>query len=402
MPKPSSNDLIKASLAIFIAYSLFSLANFIYHFLAARMLGPAEYAVVASLFALVYIMAIGSTTIQNTFTKFTARFNGKKEYEKIAYLFIRGTRKLAIFSLIAFVVYLLISPLIASFLKISIVPVLLLSPLILLSVFISLNRGILQGLQKFNALGINLVIEGGLKVILAVLFIYLGFKSGGAIAAVSVGTFIALMFTYPYLLFDKSSKRIIINSKEIYSFTAISLISLLLITMIYSLDVFLVKHFFSAESAGHYAALSLLGKIIFAGATAIGMVMFPKIAELKSNEKQRAIFKKSLIITGLLSCIITLFYFLFPTLIVNAIFGSQYLEIVPLLGFFGIFMSLFSLSYICVLNKLAIGKKKFIWLIAAAVLFEIILISIFHSSLNQIVIILIALNLILFIPLLKQ
>jgi O-antigen/teichoic acid export membrane protein len=173
--------------------------------------------------------------------------------------------------------------------------------------------------------------------------------------------------------------------------------------MIYSIDVLLVKHFFSAEQAGHYAALSLLGKIVFFGATSIGIVMFPKIAEIHSNNKStKKVFHKSILYTLLISASVVIAYFLFSKIIVNIIFGSQYLEITSLLGLFGLFMLFVSLSYICVLNKLAIGKKKFIFNLLAAVAAEIALISIFHSSLSQIVMVLTAINAVLFISLLKE
>ena len=400
--KSSSNSLIKSGIIILIASAIFNITNFFYHFLSARMLGPAEYSIVASLFSIAYLIAIISTTIQNTATKFTADFNAKKETDKIACFFRRGTNKLLIFSVPALILYLILSPFIAQFLKISVIPVLILSPLIILSILVPLNRGILQGLQKFKSLGANIVIEGAVKLISAFILIYIGLKASGAIAAVSIALAVAFILTFPSLNLKKSKKTAIkLESKEIYKFTIISFIALFLMTMIYSIDVFLVKHFFSADNAGQYAVLSLLGKIVFFGATAIGLVMFPKISGLKAEKDRKAIFRKSMLFTFLISFVIVAVYFLFSNLIINIIFGSQYADIIPILGFFGIFMLFFSLAYICVLNKLATGKKRFIWNILAAVILEIILISIFHSSIEQIVTILISLNALLLISLIK-
>ena len=47
----------------------------------------------------------------------------------------------------------------------------------------------------------------------------------------------------------------------------------------HNIDVILVKHYFSADEAGHYAALSQLGKIIIFGTGAIASVMFPLVVE---------------------------------------------------------------------------------------------------------------------------
>ncbi|MEM2956103.1 MAG: oligosaccharide flippase family protein [Candidatus Pacearchaeota archaeon] len=397
----TSDSLIRASIVILIAYGIFHATNFFYHFFSARLLGPAEYSIVASLFSIIYMISIGSTTIQNVVTKFTAEFKAKNENNKIIFLFRKGMKKLSIYAIILLVLYVLASPLIANFLKISLIPVLILSPYILLSILIPFNRGILQGLQKFKSLGINMIIDGVVKLISALILIYLGLKANGAIAAPVIGTAVAFAFTFPLLRFNNKISNVKISSKEIYKFTIVSFTALFLITAIYNIDIFLVKHFFSAEIAGHYAALSLMGKIVFFGATAIGITMFPKISELTNKKRIECVFKKSFLFTFLITVIVVIIYFLFPKLLIKFVFGQEYLDIANLLGLFGIFMSLVSLSYICILKKLAIGKKKFVWILLSAVIMEIILISLFHNSLSKVIHILILINSILLILLLK-
>ena len=397
----AKNGLIRTSFFILFATMTYNALNFFYHFAAARMLGPSEYGIVASLFSIIYIVSMGSTTIQNTVTKFTAKFKSRNEYGKISSLFSRAMKKFLIYSLIITVLWLLISPLIASFLKISVLNVLTLIPIIILCVLMPLNRGLLQGLQKFKPLGWNMITEGTIKFVLALVLMYFGLKSNGAICAVSIGMLLAFILTFPSLNLKKAKKDHF-DSKEIYKFSLITLIALTLVTAIYSLDVFLVKHFFDAASAGHYAVLSLLGKIVFFGGTAIGLVMFPKITEAHEKNKKEAarIYRKSMLFTLIISSLITLVYFIFSNLIISIIFGKAYLDIALLLGWFGVFMTLLSLSYIAVLHKLAIGKKNFIALIGIAVVLEIILISLFHESLMQIVTSLIGLNAVLLLALL--
>jgi len=399
--KIGNESIVRAGFVILIANAIYQIANFLYHFFSARMLGPAEYSIVASLFSIIYLVGMGSMTIQNTITKFTAKFKAENEKGKISYLFHRGSRKLFIYSIILTAIFLCISPLIANFLKIPIIPILIISPFIILAFLIPINRGVLQGIQNFKALGLNLILEGMTKLILALLLIYLGFKANGAIFAVLVSLIVAFIFTFPSLKFKKE-KTAKIDSKEIYKFSIISFMALFLITAIYNVDIFLVKHFFSAEQAGHYAVLSLLGKIIFFGATSIGLVMFPKIsAQEKEKDKNKKVFKKSIIFTSIISVFIAAIYYLFSKQIVSIAFGQNYIDISGMLGAFGIFMVFLSLSYICILHKLAIGKKKFIINILIALLLEIILIVLFHATLSQIVTSLIILNILLFISLLN-
>ena len=401
MAKTDTKSLIRTSFFILFATMAFNAFNFFYHFVAARMLGPEEYGIVASLFSIIYIISIGSTTIQNAITKFTAKFKSRNEFGKIHSMFSRATRRLWGFAIISALIWLILSPFIADFLKISVLNVLTLIPIIMLSAIVPLNRGILQGLQKFKPLGWNMVLEGGIRFVLALVFMYIGFKSNSVISAVSIGMGVAFLFTFASLRLG-SSKKQNFDSKEIYKFSVITLIALTLITVIYSMDVFLVKHFFDATTAGHYAVLSLLGKIVFFGSTAIGLVMFSKVTETHERDKKESerIFKKSLLFTFIISAAIVLVYFAFSDMLIGRIFGDAYLDIAPLLGWFGLIMTLLSLSYMAVLHKLAIGKKKFIYLIAVGVLAEIILIALFHSSLYQVILSLIVLNAALCISLL--
>ena len=62
---------------------------------------------------------------------------------------------------------------------------------------------------------------------------------------------------------------------------------MLAIVLMYSLDIILAKRFFSAEDAGKYAVISMLGKMIFFGTAAIGKAMFPFTSENYESGKER-------------------------------------------------------------------------------------------------------------------
>ncbi len=73
------------------------------------------------------------------------------------------------------------------------------------------------------------------------------------------------------------------------------LIMLISLTSIFNIDVLLVKHFFDSINAGYYAALSLLGKMIFFGSWSVSMVMFSKVSEAYAlNKNYKNILKKGI------------------------------------------------------------------------------------------------------------
>jgi O-antigen/teichoic acid export membrane protein len=62
---PAFKGLARDTLVLFILLNLFNLVNFLYHFIIARILTPADYGILATLIAIVFIFAVSSEAIQN-------------------------------------------------------------------------------------------------------------------------------------------------------------------------------------------------------------------------------------------------------------------------------------------------------------------------------------------------
>ena len=88
-----SNDLNKGIIILFITINIFNFLNFVFHFSTARLLGPADYGVLAVLMAIVNIYGVPAEAIQNMITKYSSKFNSKKEYGKIKFLMGKSLRK---------------------------------------------------------------------------------------------------------------------------------------------------------------------------------------------------------------------------------------------------------------------------------------------------------------------
>ncbi len=78
---------------------------------------------------------------------------------------------------------------------------------------------------------------------------------------------------------------------------------------------------------------------------------------------------------------ITALYFLFPKNIIGVFWGSTFVGATPYLGLFGIFISLVSISSLLIMVCLA-AARKYVWVptIIASV-FQIFLITRYHSNL---------------------
>lgn len=392
--------MVKSSLVLFISTSIMNFLAYFYHFLMGRFLGPADYGVLGSLLSLVYLIVIPLNTIQTTITKFTSNFKAKREYGKINYLLLHSIKKLFLYGIVIVLIFLLLSESIANFLNLpSIVPLIFLSTLLLSSLLLPVTRGVLQGMQKFNKLGSSYIYEGATKLLAGIILVmWIPLRVNGAISAFVLATLIPFLITLLVLGSLLPKKQVKFNTRPVYKYSIPVLIMMLGMTAVYSIDMLLVKHFFNPTQAGYYAAISLLGKIIFFASFAISMVMFSKASESYAAKKNpKPFLYKSLLLVLLISLPMVLFYFIFPGFTVNLLFGRDYLVVKNLLGPFAIVMLLFSLTYVITSYLVSIHQTKFLYLLISFNLLEALLILFFHNTLLQVVQILIMITIVLFV-----
>src|SRR3989344_1293112 len=404
LKKYKKNHLVRDNVTLFLSNLLMGLFVFLYHFYMGRVLGPALYSVIGVIQSIVYIFNIPLTAVQTGIAKFTSGFKIKNKFGEIKYLFKSSLKKLVIFGIIGMVLFIAVSSLIASYLKIEFKLLLMLSPFVVFILIVAMERGMLQGLQKFKGFGVNLITEGSSKLFLGVILVLIGLSVSGAITAIILSYIAALLVGYYALkriLRKEKEKKF--NTKEVYKYSIPVILVLIGLTAMYTIDVLLVKHFFPDVEAGHYAAVATLGKILFFGTYSITQVMFPKVSEYYHKKKpyKHLLYKSLLMMLAFLTPI-TIIYFLFSKIIIKLVYGSAYLDVAGLLGWFAVVMGLFSLIYTISFYNLSINKTKFLYLLFLYNVVEIILIYLFHETLLQVVTILLILMLSLFIIMFLQ
>ena len=401
--KYKKNKLVKDNLIFFISNFITGALVFLFHFFIGRYLGPASYGIIGVILSIVYVFNVPLTTIQTGIANFTSKFKAKNKFNEINYLFKSSIKKLAIFGTIFLVIFLIISPLIASYVKIKTSYLILLAPFVLFIFLVPIIRGMLQGLQNFRSFGVNLLSEGISKLFLGVILILIGLEVNGVVIAIVLSYIIAFFIGYKLVKKILPNKIKKFNTKEIYKYS-IPVISMLIgLTAFYTIDVILVKHFFTDIKAGYYVAISTLAKVLFFGSYSITQVMFPKVSELYAkNHPHKHLLYKSLLMMLLFLVPVIVIYFLFSNFIINLVYGKAYLEVANLLGRFAIVIGLFSLIYAIAFYQLSINKTKFLYALFLFNLLEIILMYIFHNDLAQIVTILTFLMFSLFIIMFLQ
>lgn len=383
-----NSEFFKASFWVFLATGIMNAGNYLYHVLMGRMLGPESYGILESVISVFYIVSIPFIPLTLVIVKFISSFKGKNDTDSVSSFYSYMKKKIIIYGTIMSFFLLLLTPFISSFLHLdnhyfSI----LISIGFFIGIFAVLLKGTLQGLYNFFALFVSNTIEIFSKLAIAVLSVYLGFNALGAffalIASFAIGLFVAIIFIRKEKF--KESRKFG-EGKEIFKYSFPVLLTSLGLTSLFTTDIILVRNLFSAVEAGYYAALSVLGKIIFFGTFPVTIVLFPLISGRHAGGKEyKTLLVIGILITLVISAMIVSLYFLFPSIMVSLLFGSKFLSIVPHLGIFGVFIAIYSLCSVLANFYLSISKTAiYIFVLGSAVL-QVILISLFHASILQVI-----------------
>jgi O-antigen/teichoic acid export membrane protein len=385
----SSNSLARDSAIVFAGSMAANVGAYIYHLLMGRFLGPSGYGELSSLVSILYIFTVPLIVGQTVLVKFISGFKAHGEVGQAKSLFVSVTKFCIVISLIGFPLILLCSPLITSFLHLSSTTLFFLVYLqFVFSLLIVATASMIQGYQKFVWYALFSAAAILIKLALSVPLASWGVFGVLLAAAISSAIFYILYFVPLQFILRAKSKPTNLTKRETIAFTVPTLLTLLGVTSIYSTDIILVRHFFPAVDAGLYAALAILGKIIFYASSSVSLVLFPVLSEQVAKGKaSRKLIGSAAGAVAVVSFGLAGIYFIFPDFIVSMLFGNAYKGAGVLLGMFGIFIALFSVSNIITTVCLALGKTG-IWIVPVfCAVAQILAIITFHGSIYTVILI---------------
>ena len=400
------HELISGSFYLFIGGTIANFLAFLYNVFLARTLAPVDYGAYVSLLSIITLLGVPVQSLNPIVVRFATEYFVKGEKQKEAKLYFKMTQVTILIALLIFLAFIALSSQISGFLHINnIWYVITVGGIILFSYLSFVNNAFIQGFLKFNFLAFINTAGSLIKLLAGIVLVFLGVRVLGALGGIFLMTFgVFVIGFFPIRQVFAHVK----NNKEEIPLREIALYALPTILIIFSLisftstDVILIKHFFNPQDAAAYGGLSLLGKVIFYFTGMIPAVMFPLlIKRYNSGKNFNSLFYFALFLVLLPSVFITGFYFVFPRFVINLFFSGNavYMGIAEYAGFFGIFLTLYSLINVCVNFFLSLNKTKIAPLVVGASALQIILICIFHSNFYQVITDSIVASLVLFISL---
>jgi O-antigen/teichoic acid export membrane protein len=401
-PTDKSNELkariISGSLVLLSGSSLATAINLAYNIAVARFLGPKSFGHATAVYTLLTITSAVTLSFQIISTKAVAQQTSEGGRDAVYRDLHRGAWGCG---MLVALLLLLFRQGITNYLNL---PTTMLVVLLAIGaafyVPLGSRRGYIQGAYGFGRLAKNLVLEGAVRLVGSVLAIMLGFGVTGVIAANAAAMIVAYFAIAPKLsaqipnplpfrhAFREISQAMVFFSGQV---------------LINNCDIVLVKHFFEPKEAGLYAAVAMIGRVIFAFSSAVVNSMFPVVAGTGHEERKNlSLIATSLLLVLSVGSVFALGLRVTPGWVWTMFFGSSFTLPGPhgfpyLLALYAIMTVIYSLSVVIITYEMSykIANTSWLQLVFSGVL--IASICKFHDSLRQVIMVQLILVIVLLI-----
>jgi O-antigen/teichoic acid export membrane protein len=378
--KDGSIMVFSAGISLFFAY--------LFHIYVARTLGASDYGVYGSLLALFNVLGTFIGALQTSITKFVSYYYARRDYDLIKSIIKASLKIISLFSFAGLVIVVLLSPFISEFLRIdSNTPIMLLGISSVTYIYLSFVRGILAGKQDFYALGINASLEKIALFIAGIAAISAGLGVNGAVLSIGISSLAMILISLPSLRFINYGKKLVkVNLRRVFNYAIPVLITYACIGVMVSMDLVVVKHYFSSQQAGYFTSIDMIGKSVYFACMGFMTALFPKTSNRYiCREEAMSLLRKSVLYFGSFCFVALAIGSLFHEEIVGLLYGSQYLYAASLLPVYILAISIFSLSIILIFFNLSINNLGYIPFLMGSLILEVLLMGTIHSQLVSII-----------------
>lgn len=380
--------------------------NLIYNFVVAHQLGADQFGHASVVYTLLMLLSSITLTFQLVCSKFVARSSSSSERVAIYHMLHRRAwlAGIAVGVLIA-----LASGVISSYLNLPTRSlILLLAAASMFYVPLGVRRGFMQGTYDFRPLALNFSLEVVVKLAGALALIG-AYRVEGVVGAMTASVLVAYFVGVPrkHHVSDAPGPKLRAGALEGLQ-AATFFVGQVIIN---NLDILLVKHFFDSTQAGVYAAVALVGRVVYMLSWSVVSSMFPFSAGARSEKSSRMVLSTALLLVAGIATLFTLGAWLAPPALWHALLGSGF----PfgaahfyssLLVLYALTTAIYAIAVVLMTYEISqkIGNVSWIQLgFSGAIIAGIYL---FHSTLHQVIVVqlvlMLALVLVVSIPFLRR
>jgi O-antigen/teichoic acid export membrane protein len=364
-----------------------SALNFLFNVIMARLLGPSLFSQAAAIVTLLMLLSCISLSFQMVCAKFVARNeNPAAKFSVYRTLSRQAWQSGAVVAL----VLLAAEKPIAEYLRMPnawVIGVLAIGMAFYNQ--LGVKRGDLQGWCRFGALSRNYIFEAASKLVIAIMLVELGYGIFGVVGSLSASIIGSVFLVgsgkpkaHEPAEADTASECVPASFGEGIQ----AIVFFIGQVIINNVDIILVKHFFASELAGLYAAVALVGRLLYFAAWQVVSAMFPVSAASGEEEPRKAhVLGLPLAIVALMCTGFILVSAAFPGLVMRLVFGESFHSAESLLSMYAMSTALYAIAMVLITYEMSrkIANTGWLQLLFSGAI--ILAIYMFHSDLRQVI-----------------
>lgn len=332
------NHFIRHNAINFVGSLFIGLLNYLYYPVLGRVLEPAVFGEVQTLVSLFLQITTFLSVLGLLAVNIVTNYDDERRRNRV----ILELEKLGLFISAAL---LLLTILGGRFLQHffhfgSWLPFLMLALAVTATVPFTFRTSYLRGKKYFGLHSVAWIVGAASKLGLSLLFVWIGWGTTGAI----LGLVVAQLLSFAYAAHTAEqhgfTERLrgqllrLPNLKLVapeLKYALLVLSQSLTITILYSIDIVVVKHYFDATTAGLYASIATVSRILFFLTASVSQVLMPSVKLRQSAEKNLRVLVKSFVLVLAGGGAALAVFCLAPRFVVALLMGNTYLPYARLL-----------------------------------------------------------------------
>jgi O-antigen/teichoic acid export membrane protein len=400
-----SPDTMRAT-GLGLAAALDSFLALLFTVVLARLLGPDEYGSLAALVSAFLILAVGGTGLQATVAREISWQSAAGTSPSSSSVW-RWSEVLALVALCLLVTSVVFREFTAAVIGVDQEwAACVIVPMAGLWLLISFQRGVLLGARGYRVVGLSMIAEPAGWLVLGGAAAFAGLGVTGAILGIAGGEIIvALLLQFNLRRYTSIGLRGgagRLNPRHVLRSAAVPMVALVQFAFLQNVDVIAVKHLAAGEAAASsYAAASVAAKVVVWLAIGVGLYLLPEAARrVGEGLDGRTVLERAVGVLVATAVPIVLLYALAGRFLLEAVFGADLASAAGALSLLGLAMTLLAVTYLTVQFQLALRRRAFLLLLAAAAVIEPVLLSVVGPEFVQIALALVGVQLALVLGLL--
>ena len=380
--------IVRNASILFVCTMAGNIANYCFQFIMGRRLSIEDFGTMNALLSVSTSITLPTGAVMIVIAKYASTYKVTNDSNAMSSLYAMALRKVTAAAAIVTGAFVVASGLLGSYMNVSdTATVLILAVGIFGSFMLTVNLGMLQGMQRFYYLGAGIGLGGVLRLALGGAALVLGYRLNGALVATVLPALLIFALTVPALSGHLSGGVKSFRHERLLRYSIPVLIASSAFAFLSNIDLIMVKHYLTPREAGLYASVAVLGRTMLYLPSSFALAVFPMVSEayLQDGDSYK-ILDKSLICTALISAAGLAAFTLFPEPIMRMLFGSRFTGASGYLKYYGAAMASMAVLSIIISFNLARGRTGFIYSLAAGSVITVAAISVFHGGILEVMV----------------